>query len=55
MVIALERDKDGNIIYEEHDDGFYERSTYENGQLVRQETHYSNGITDIDHYNVSRG
>lgn len=55
MVIRLERDKDGNITYEEHDDGFYEISTYEENQLVRQETHYSNGIVDIDHYNVSRG
>ena len=55
MVTALEKDKDGNVIYQAHDDGFYEIITYEQGQLVRQETHYSNGIVDVDHYNISRG
>ena len=55
MVIDLKKDKDGNVIYEEDDDGYYERNTYENGQLVRCEIHYSNGITEVEHYNIRRG
>lgn len=52
MIIKLEKDIDGNVIYEEHDDGFYERNTYKNGKLIRCETHYSNGMKEIEHYNV---
>ena len=46
----LEKDKDGNIILEQHSDGFREESQYYKGKLVRQITKYSNGITEIDHY-----
>ena len=55
MVVEQQKDKNGNIIYEEHDDGYYERNTYENGKLARCEIHYSNGITEVEQYNVSRG
>ena len=50
MVIALERDKDGNIIYEEYDTGYKEYNTYYKGVLIRQECRYTNGMVEIDHY-----
>ena len=46
----LEKDKDGNIILEQHKDGFREESYYHKGKLVKQVTRYSNGIIETDHY-----
>ena len=46
----LEKDEDGNIILEQHSDGFREESEYRNGKLIKQVTKYSNGIVEIDHY-----
>ena len=46
----LVRDEDGNIILEQHKDGFREESQYYKGKLVKQTTRYSNGIIETDHY-----
>lgn len=46
----LEKDKNGNIIFEQHSDGFQEISYYDNDKLIKQVTKYSNGIIEIDHY-----
>lgn len=46
----LEKDEDGNIILEQHSDGFREESKYYKGKLIRQVTKYSNGIVETDHY-----
>ena len=51
MVIETKKDENGNIIYEKHDDGYYENNTYnDNGKLIRSESHYSNGIVEIEKY-----
>lgn len=50
----LEKDKDGNIILEQHSDGFREESTYYNGKLIKQVTRYSNGIIETDHYSYQK-
>lgn len=42
-------DNNGRIIYEEHPDGFWERTSYNditNMKII--ETHYSNGITEVE-------
>lgn len=49
----LEKDQDGNIILEQHSDGFREESTYHNGKLIKQVTRYPNGITETDNYIIS--
>ena len=46
----LEKDENGNIVLEQHADGFREESEYCNGKLVRQVTRYSNGIIETEHY-----
>ena len=51
---VLEKDKDGNIIFEQHVDGFQEESQYYKGKLVRQLTKYGNGIIEVDHYAYSK-
>lgn len=44
-------DENGNVIYEEHDSGYFERNQYnENGKLIRSEQHYPNGIVEIEHF-----
>ena len=50
----LEKDGDGNIILEQHSDGFHEESQYYNGKLIRQVTKYSNGIIETDHYSYPK-
>lgn len=47
---VLEKDENGNIILEQHSDGFREESQYYKGKLIRQVTKYSNGIIETDHY-----
>lgn len=46
----LEKDEDGNIVLEQHSDGFREESQYYKGKLVKQVTRYSNGLIETDHY-----
>ena len=46
----IEKDEDGNIILQQHTDGFREESEYYKGKLIRQITRYSNGTIEIDHY-----
>ena len=46
----IERDNDGNIIFEQHSDGFREESQYVKGKLVKQTTRYSNGMVETDYY-----
>ena len=48
--ILLEKDEDGNIILEQHSDGFREESEYYRGKLIKQVTKYSNGIIETDYY-----
>lgn len=44
-------DKNGNIIYERHDDGYEEFNEYDStNKLIRSESRYANGIVEIDHY-----
>ena len=50
----LEKDENGNIIFEQHSDGFQEESQYHKGKLVRQVTKYSNGIIETDHYSYPK-
>ena len=45
----IEKDEDGNIILEQHSDGFREESEYYKGKLVKQITRYSNGRIETDH------
>ena len=49
-IIRQEKDSDGNVIYEQHDDGYYEYNTYENGRCIRSECHYSNGLVEVEQY-----
>lgn len=46
----LEKDEDGNIILEQHADGFREENQYYKGKLVKQTTRYTNGIIETDYY-----
>ena len=56
MVQILEQVKDekGRIIYEKYSDGYYERNTYRDDKLVRCETHYSNGHTEVEQFNYNK-
>ena len=44
------KDENGNVVLEQHADGFREVSEYYNGKLVKQVTRYSNGIIETSHY-----
>ena len=47
----MEKDINGNILYEARSDGFYEENTYTSkGKLVYCTTHYSNGLTECEQY-----
>lgn len=46
----LQRDNDGNVVLEQHTDGFREESTYVNHKLVRRFTKYPNGMSELEHY-----
>lgn len=50
----LEKDEDGNIILEQHSDGFCEESYYYKSKLIKQVTKYSNGIIETDHYSYPK-
>lgn len=51
MIKTIKKDKNNNIIYESHMDGYEEFNTYnENNKLIRSECHYSNGLVEIEHY-----
>lgn len=54
MIIDVQRDSDGNIIYEEHDTGYFEINTYKDGKLIRTESHYPKGQIEVEQYNTSR-
>lgn len=50
MITKQIKDSNGNIVYEEHDDGYTEQNTYRNNKLIRSEQHYANGIIEIEHF-----
>ena len=50
----LEKDEYGNIILEQHSDGFREESKYYKGKLIKQVTRYSNGYIETDHYSYPK-
>jgi len=51
----VKKDENGNVIFEQHPDGFIEESKYVDNKLVKQITKYPNGITEIDHYALPKG
>ena len=53
-ILEQVKDKNDNIIYERHSDGYYERNTYRDDKLVRCETHYSNGHTEVEQFNYNK-
>ena len=51
MVIDQRLDSRGNVVFEEHDDGFIEYNEYSiNNTLVRSECHYPNGLVETEQY-----
>lgn len=47
----FEYDDKGRIIYEEHKNGFWERTTYyDSSGMVIVETHYPNGIIETERF-----
>ena len=54
MAVTVEiMDKNGNTIYEEHDDGYWETNTYTpDGKLIQSACHYANGIVEVENYNA---
>ena len=53
MVVLQEKDKNGNIIDEEHDSGYKEYNTYsDTNKLIRSEQHYPHGQVEIEKYSV---
>lgn len=50
MITKQIKDSNGNIVYEEHDDGYVEENIYRNNKLIRSEQHYANGIIEIEHF-----
>ena len=50
----LIKDDNGNIILEQHSDGFREESVYVNNKLVRQVTRFSNGIVETNNYSYPK-
>ena len=47
----MEYDDKGRIIYEEHSNGFWEKTTYyDYSGTVILETHYPNGVTETERY-----
>jgi hypothetical protein len=54
-VNRIEVDKDGNVLIEEHDDGYYEENNYyPDGKLKRSYIHYANGVVEVENYAPSR-
>ena len=54
-VNRIEADENGNILVEEHDDGYYEENQYyPDGKLKRSYIRYSNGIVEVEHYAPSK-
>ena len=54
QIIEQVKDEKGRIIYEKYSDGYYERNTYRDDKLVRCETHYSNGHTEVEQFNYNK-
>lgn len=51
MITDQRYDEDNNLVYEEHEDGYIERNTYDdNNHLVRSEQRYANGIIEVENY-----
>ena len=47
----MEYDDKGRIIYEEHSNGFWEKTTYyDYSGTVIVETHYPNGVIETERY-----
>lgn len=45
------RDDLKRIIYQEREDGFYEKTTYKDDGSIKIETHYPAGQVEIERYN----
>ena len=54
QILEQVKDEKGRIIYEKYTDGYYERNTYRDDKLVRCETHYSNGHTEVEQFNYNK-
>ena len=54
QILEQVKDEKGRIIYEKYSDGYYERNTYRDDKLVRCETHYSNGHTEVEQFNYNK-
>ena len=52
IIINIKKiDKNGNIIYEKHDDGYEEFNEYDStNKIIRSESRYANGIIEIEYY-----
>ena len=51
MIVKQTLDSKGNVVYEEHEDGYYEYNTYdESGNLIRSEQHYVNGLVEVEQW-----
>lgn len=51
MIIKQTLNSRGDILYEEHSDGYYEINTYDLcGCLIRSEQHYANGIVEVEQW-----
>ena len=43
--------KYGDVVYEEHDDGYLEENEYNcNGKLIKSTCHYSNGLIEVEQF-----
>lgn len=43
-------DTNGNVVYEEHDDGYWEENIYDGTKLVKSTSHYANGLIEVERY-----
>jgi chaperonin GroEL (HSP60 family) len=50
MITEQLKDENGNVRYEEHDDGYREYDQYDSDKLIRSEQHYPNGIVEVEHF-----
>ena len=51
MIVKQTLDSKGNVVYEEHDDGYREYNTYDDsGHLIRSEQHYRNGLVEVEQW-----
>lgn len=49
-IVKEEKDSLGRIIYQEYDDGSYEKYSYSGNELSRVESKNAKGEVEIEHY-----